>query len=300
MYGSRRRPGIAFVNIQRLTPSPVITTATHRDAGDNINGPSLIKAPPWIRHPLGRYYLYFAHHNGRFIRLAYADELNGPWKLRSGGVLPLRSSGFRGHLASPDVHVDETREKVLMYFHGSDSETDALSPQFTRLAESSDGLNFDVRTGNLGGAYWRVFSLGDYFYTLEMPGLIRRSLHAHGPFEPGPTLFTDRMRHSAVSIRGPVLDVFYSNVGDCPESIIHSTIDIGASWESWTASGGQVVAVPQSDAEGEHCDAVPSKRGIAVQPVRQLRDPAIYEYDGIRYLLFSVAGEQGIAIARLD
>jgi hypothetical protein len=30
--------------------------------------------------------------------------------------------------------------------------------------------------------------------------------------------------------------------------------------------------------------------------VRQLRDPAIFEEDGRRYLLYSVAGEQGIAI----
>ena len=30
--------------------------------GENINGPSLIKVPDWIKSPLARYYLYFSHH----------------------------------------------------------------------------------------------------------------------------------------------------------------------------------------------------------------------------------------------
>jgi hypothetical protein len=38
---------------------------------------------------------------------------------------------------------------------------------------------------------------------------------------------------------------------------------------------------------------------LPVGPVHELRDPAIYEEDGRLYLLYSVAGEQGIAIARL-
>jgi hypothetical protein len=34
-------------------------------------------------------------------------------------------------------------------------------------------------------------------------------------------------------------------------------------------------------------------------PVRQLRDPAIYREDGRAYLLYSVAGEYGTAIAEV-
>ena len=41
---------------------------------DNINGPTVIRVPPWVKRPLGRYYMYFAHHMGAFIRLAYADD----------------------------------------------------------------------------------------------------------------------------------------------------------------------------------------------------------------------------------
>jgi hypothetical protein len=34
-------------------------------------------------------------------------------------------------------------------------------------------------------------------------------------------------------------------------------------------------------------------------PVRQLRDPAIFPENGKTYLLYSIAGENGIAIAEL-
>lgn len=83
------------------------------------NGPSLIRVPAWVKNPLGRYYLYFAHHNGKYIRLAYADRLEGPWKIHAPGALHLTNApGCHGHIASPDVIVDETRREIRMYFHG--------------------------------------------------------------------------------------------------------------------------------------------------------------------------------------
>jgi hypothetical protein len=38
---------------------------------------------------------------------------------------------------------------------------------------------------------------------------------------------------------------------------------------------------------------------VIAGPVRQLRDPAIFREDGRTWLLYSVAGENGIAIAEL-
>jgi hypothetical protein len=67
-----------------------------------MNGPSLIRVPDWIERPLGRYYLYFGHHIGEYIRLAYADNLHGPWQIYEPGVLPLVASRFAGKIASPD------------------------------------------------------------------------------------------------------------------------------------------------------------------------------------------------------
>ena len=54
--------------------------------GTNINGPSLIRVPAQVwPQPLGRYYLYFSHHKGAFIRLAYADDLSVRGKFTAGG-----------------------------------------------------------------------------------------------------------------------------------------------------------------------------------------------------------------------
>ena len=62
----------------RLTDAPIISPATCASIGVNIQGPSLIRVPDWIENPLGRYYLYFADHKGKYIRPAYANDLLGP------------------------------------------------------------------------------------------------------------------------------------------------------------------------------------------------------------------------------
>jgi hypothetical protein len=61
--------------------------------GDNTNSLSLLRVPDWVEQPLGRYYLYFAHHDGLYIRLAYSNALLGPWTTYRDGVLPLAQTG---------------------------------------------------------------------------------------------------------------------------------------------------------------------------------------------------------------
>ena len=68
--------------------------------------------PEWLPNPLGRYYLYFAHHQGAFIRLAYADELTGPWTVYAPGTLRLEQTPCYRHIASPDLHVDEENRRI--------------------------------------------------------------------------------------------------------------------------------------------------------------------------------------------
>ena len=53
------------------------------------------------------------------------------------------------------------------------------------------------------------------------------------------------------------------------------------------------------DYEGVNIKKVPSKRGKIMEKVNQLRDPAIYIEGSTSYLLYSVAGEQGIAIGQI-
>ena len=50
--------------------------------------------PDWVVEPLGDYYLYFSHHKGDHLRLAYANHPNGPWTLYEAGILAFEDSGF--------------------------------------------------------------------------------------------------------------------------------------------------------------------------------------------------------------
>ena len=88
---------------RRFPENPIITQDMDAALGDSINGPSLIRVPDWLPNPLGRYYLYFAHHQGKNIRLAYADDLAGPWTLHLPGSLQMTDTPYQHHIASPDV-----------------------------------------------------------------------------------------------------------------------------------------------------------------------------------------------------
>ena len=63
------------LSVRRLPGNPIIRPFQERRMGGNVNGPSLIRTPDWLAGRRGTYHLYFAHHLGSFIRLAYADRL---------------------------------------------------------------------------------------------------------------------------------------------------------------------------------------------------------------------------------
>lgn len=100
-------------SVERLQNNPAIheglsprLRATAQEEGYvNINGPSLIRVPAWVKNPLGKYYLYFAHHKGDHIRLAYADTFMGPWQLYEPGTLQIADSLF------PAVLSDKPKSK---------------------------------------------------------------------------------------------------------------------------------------------------------------------------------------------
>jgi hypothetical protein len=281
----------------RLLDHPIIVPHMDDRMGANINGPSLMRTPAWIANPLGAYYLYFAAHDDTYLRLAYADALTGPWRVHGPGTLHLQQTGFPRHIASPDVHADGRERRIRMYFHGC-CVAGPVS-QVTCVATSTDGIHFTARPEHLGSAYWRVFEWQGWYYALEMPGQFRRSRDPLTGFQPGPRLFTPNMRHSAVLLRGHTLHVFWSNAGDCPERILTCTIDLRPDWMDWRASEPALLLAPEMAWEGADLPLAPSKRGLILERARQLRDPAIFEEDGRAYLLYSVAGEHGIAIAEL-
>jgi hypothetical protein len=325
--------GVVSVRVERLLAGPIIAEDTHPSIGANIQGPSLIRVPDWVEGRLGRYYLYFADHKGSYIRLAYADDLLGPWSVHPPGSLQLgeshfpaepleateaqvdaalariRATGFNidglghdlakemtwPHIASPDVHVDDENGRIVMYFHGLES----LSNQKTRVATSRDGIHFEVRPEILGRNYWRAFPHDGYIYALAMPGQLYRSREWLTGFEVGPLLFNPDMRHAALLKRDDTLHVFWTQVGHAPERILLSTIDLSGDWESWRETDAREVLRPETDWEGADAPLEPSVRSVAYGHVNQLRDPAIYVEDDGVYLLYAVAGESGIGIARL-
>ena len=164
------------ISAQRIGDAPIIRPHMDKRMGDNVNGPSLIRVPDWLPNPLGKYYLYFAHHDGQYIRLAYADDLRGPWQTVESGVLPLADSLFRGHIASPDVIVDSETKTLRLYYHGADEPTANNAPQVTRVATSRDGINFQAHAEVLGQPYMRVFRYQDWHYAIAMPGILYRSI----------------------------------------------------------------------------------------------------------------------------
>jgi hypothetical protein len=107
------------------------------------------------------------------------------------------------------------------------------------------------------------------------------------------------MRHCAVQQRGDTLFVYWTRVGDAPERILLSTVEMSGSWSEWRAGDPIDVLSPEHDWEGVDRPLVASVRDAINVRVRQLRDPAIFEEDGRTWLLYSVAGESGIAIAEL-
>lgn len=282
----------------RFPHNPLVTPATDPSIGANINGPSLIRVPSWITNPLGRYYLYFAHHQGEFIRLAYSDQLQGPWRVHPPGVLHRDATVCRDHIASPDVHVMENEREIRMYFHGP-SRTQRL--QLSHLAASRDGLHFEARREALGPFYFRVFRYGSHFYAFaktDPDQQLLRSRDGIEPFEPGPHLLP-RFRHTALLLRGDELLVFGSRIGDNPERIVVSRIDLRGDWTTWREGDIHEILAPEETYEGGDLPDGASVAGAIHRRVRQLRDPGIFREDGRAYLLYSIAGESGIAMAEL-
>jgi len=203
------------VNVTRLNAGkPIITRQMFEQAGAlpadgmNINGPALIKVPAWLKktgrlaHPDANYYLYFAHHQGKYIRLAWARNIEGPWHLHAvnkpegqRGVLDLgrksrmelaQGLAIQNHIASPDVMVDDKNHRIVMYFHAPSHVSGRVkNEQKTLVAVSRDGLDFNqvsnarqpfgIRPVTLGTAYFRVFTWHGNTYAIGNRGMLYRA-----------------------------------------------------------------------------------------------------------------------------
>ncbi len=306
---------------------------TSPSPGDDVNGPSVIRVPDWIPHPLGHYYMYFAHHKGSFIRLAYANTLQGPWKIYEPGVLNVRETIFYRpqpdspggadapytHVASPEILVDNANKRLIMYVHGMwtdgkrwPDEAKAAQKwirenhygQFTQTTESGDGIHFAVRPGiTLRSSYLRIFSWRGEYYGMSRLGVLSLTDDPMAAtFEAGPNPFgggqyAGKVRHVAVLPRGDKLYVFFSAIGDAPEKILLSTIALNDDWRTWKASAPVEVLAPREKYECAELPVTVSKAGESEGKEHALRDPALFDENGRVFLFYSVCGEQGIGAA---
>jgi len=336
---------------------PIITKAMFDEKGvgeegENINGPSIIRIPDWIPperriNSSAVYYLYFAHHQGDYLRMAWSESLLGPYTLyKSGtgygvgsrGVLDLGTDDkielgngitVHKHIASPDVHVDDSNKQIIMYFHGPTVEPGG---QRTFVAFSANGLSFQdsILPVVLGGSYFKVFEYKDILYSVDNradiykggskddPWLIPPGhdymdmLWTQNPVDPfqvdldkDPALAgTDvQIRHVGVHVEEDTLWVFYSRIGDSPERIMLSSIRLDdREFDDWDPSYPPLeILSPEYEWEGSNLPIKPSNGGSSKEHVHQLRDPDVFEdIDGSLYLLYTGAGENGIGIASLE
>jgi len=310
---------------ERFTTNPLLHGALPaiRKLGDpNLNGPSALEMPDWVEGRLGRYYLYFASHTGTSIRLAYADDIHGPWTVHPEGVVQARDVSIcRGHIASPDAHLEG--RTVWLFVHcgvrhsrGLPVDWDSRS-QCTVAVSSSDGLRFVAAETPrfVGPFYFRLFTHEGAVYALAKRrgaggGVLYRcplstiAGCAATPFSRGPKVI-DRMRHAAVANLNGTLWVLYSRVGDAPESIYAQRFDLRGDWRRWGAreglsDPGGLLLAPEAPYEGGRLPVEPSGPGPSLKEARRVQDPALLRISAGEWVLFySAGGERTIAAATL-
>ena len=300
----------------RLSATPIIDGQHYARLGGNINGPSLIETPAWLPNRIARYYLYFAHHHGDHIRLAVADHLTGPWRLHPQGVLTLPEtplamqkpdvdepqwaidrgvSGLYPHIASPDVHINHDARQLYMYFHGLDHDGE----QRSLCASAHDGLNWTVDRQRIDQTYLRIFSYKQMTFALALGGQFLRQTMT-GDFEPGGWAFPSGCRHGAVLVRGDRLHVIWTKVGDAPEKLLHSSIDMTRPWHDWKAEHTVTLLEPELEWEGADYPISASDIGMAKPRERALRDPCLLDTPAGVFMIYAGAGESALGIATLS
>ena len=248
--------------------------------------------------------------------MAFSDNLTGPWQIYKEGVLDLKETSFTHerpnieqpqwakeqgvdglypHIASPDIHINEAEKSVEMFFHGLDYDGEQRSLH----AESSDGLTWQVQQARINQTYLRIFRYKRKKYALGWGGQILRQ-NTSGIFEMGPWAFGDQgHRHAGVLVKGDKLHVVWTRIGDAPESVLHSVIDMSTYWRDWCATEGQMILKPKFAWEGAHLAISKSTVGGLTKQQHSLRDPFLYEENEEVYMIYAGGGETSIGIATL-
>ena len=207
------------------------------------------------------------------LLLAYRSALTDQAIRKERGIAGAANS--LGHIASPEVVVDNQIQRRLMYYHGLAGKT----ARYAREAQSSDGLSFTALPDIIHSSYLRVFRHRGAWYGLSMPGILYQSDTRVDGFEPRKKLLFDlHMRHVGLYLQGEVLYVFWSRVGDVPERILVSEVDLSPSdWDDWRATEPQELLRAELPWEGSELKVESSLRGELGLAANELRDPFVFQ-----------------------
>lgn len=302
-----------MIDVRRIGDAPIIHGGMHPSLGDNINGPSLVRVPEGLNTKLGKYYLYFSHHKGQHIRLAYADRIEGPWSIFEPGVMPLGETpftttvpdapqpdwavaqgedGLYPHLASPDVRITAS-DGFEMFVHGLYQSGE----QVTWRACSEDGLKWSFSGEPIPDTYLRIFEWQRTTFAMARCSRIWRR-DASG-WVPGEIAISPEVRHVGVLPRDDVLHVLFTRIGDAPEHILHTALRLRDDWRAMTnAAPPEPVLFPELAWEGSEQPIEVSRVG-AVSFSNALRDPCLFTDDGATWLIYAGGGENALGLARI-
>lgn len=276
----------------------------------NICNPCLVKVPDWCKNKLADYYLFYADHKGKFIKLAYSNNLFSKWKIKKGGVIHIRQfNDAINHIASPEIYIDSKKKEVILFTH---SHSKSQVGQWTYISKSKDALNFEV-VNNIPIApfYFRMFQYNEYYYALTKGGALWKSKNFSQKFSQCQNLFyrdksNDKLhnydgavRHLCVIIESNSLIVFYTKIGDKPEKIYFSKLNLKLDEKKWFFKKEFELMRPEKNFEGKDIKLTKSMPGDTLKPENALRDPHVLKILNNYFLTYCVKGEFGIAIAEL-
>lgn len=290
--------GYNFDNRNVIKRGNIITSELFDNENDNIGTPCIIKVPDWASNRLGSLYLYFSNHDGTSIKLAYADSIEGPWRVKE-DVLNLKDTPCKTHIASPEVIIDESSKELKMYYHGNFNHG-----QGTLLATSTDGLSFtNTSEEMLCDFYLRVFNYKNTQYGIAKKGnkgaiIYNIDNNFEALFE-----FLPSSRHCHAIVNKDTLYITYSMMGHNPEHIRLCTIKLDEDVNNWEVLSDEALLWPTFKYEGADAIRVTSQPGSATarygRRIQELRDPFMFDLNDKVHILYSTQGERAIAYAQL-
>ena len=296
------------MRVTRLGDGPIIGPDADPSIGVNIQGPSLIRVPDWAREPLGAVLPLLRRSQGRLhpagLRRRRDRAVDGA---RAGGAparrQPIPDDAARGDrraagAAGRGLHVDLRDEQLVARTCSSTRRRRTSRPPTCTSMTPAAVRDVLPRPG---GARRAGHPCGD----VDRRRRVRRATRGARPavhagvrarrddlraddarrvlrsadglsgFEEGPTLFQPEMRHSAVVVRGDMLHVFWTRVGDAPESILWSTIELTPRLGRVGGDRTDRSAPARVRLGGGRRPARAVERSTAYGTVNQLRDPAL-------------------------